>query len=308
VWTCDGTAYVEGDDAHDGYLEFRDAMRAVDPEIEVGAVGLFDGESWSRWGSEVIAGAGDLLDFYVIHQYGFGGEPDVSSALEIPQRTWPDLMQVATETLAAENPSRTVPIAITEYNMVAFQDADNERLMASALNLLYIADTLGQMATQGVTIASQWNLSNGKAANGTDYGMIDADNGKRNPQYYALALWTRFGDELLATDVGFSTEAGLSAYAGRADDGTISVLAINKTAEPTTARVRIGGGATTYTARADVAAATSLDDTTVAFNGSDDPSVDLTEPPATDLGEVGPEFDHTFAPYSVTLMRLTPGE
>ena len=102
------------------------------------------------------------------------------------------------------------------------------------------------MATHGVTIANQWNLANGKAANGTDYGMLDADTGDRNPQYYALALWARFGDELLATDVGFSTETELSAYAGRAADGTISVLAINKTGEPTTAHVRIGGGADTY--------------------------------------------------------------
>ena len=36
VWTCDGTQYIEGDDVHDGYLEFRDAMLAVDPDIEVG--------------------------------------------------------------------------------------------------------------------------------------------------------------------------------------------------------------------------------------------------------------------------------
>jgi alpha-L-arabinofuranosidase len=307
VWTCEGTQYVQGDDTHDGYLEFREAMRTVDPEIEVGAVGLPDGTSWGDWGSEVIVGAGDLLDFYVIHHYGFEGDPEAGSALAIPQRTWPDLMQRATETLAAENPARTVPIAITEFNMVAFQDADNDRLMASALNMLYVADTLGQMAEQGVTIANQWNLANGKAANGTDYGMIDADTGIRNPQYYALALWTRFGDELLATDVGFTTETELSAYAGRAEDGTISVLAINKTAEPTTARVRIGGGAATYTARADVAAASSLDATTVTLNGSDDPSVDLTEPPAAARGAVGPEFDHTFAPYSVTLLRLTPG-
>ena len=239
VWTCDGTQYIEGDDAHDGYLEFRDAMLAVDPNIEVGAVGLPDDESWGNWGKEVIAGAGDDLDFYVIHEYGFDGEPDPAAALAIPEQVWPDLMQRATETLAGENPSRSVPIAITEYNLVAFQDSDNDRLMVSALNLLYIADTLGQMAEQGVTIANQWNLANGKAANGTDYGMLDADTGNRYPQYYALALWARFGDELLATDVGFSADTELSAYAGRAADGTISVLAINKTAEPTTAHVRI---------------------------------------------------------------------
>ncbi len=181
VWTCDGTQYIEGDDVHDGYLEFRDAMLAVDPDIEIGAVGLPDGASWGNWGDEVIAGAGDLLDFYVIHSYGFEGEPDASAALAIPEQTWPELTQQATEALAGENPSRTVPIAITEYNMVAFEDADNERLMVSALNLLYVADTLGQMATHGVTIANQWNLANGKAANGTDYGLLDADTGARNP-------------------------------------------------------------------------------------------------------------------------------
>jgi alpha-L-arabinofuranosidase len=306
AWTCDGSDYVAGDDEHDGYLEFRDAMLAVDPGIEVGAVGLFDGESWGNWGSEVIAGAGDQLDFYVIHHYGFDGEPERGSALAVPQHAWPEMMETATGTLAAGNPSRTVPIAITEYNMVAFQDADSEQLMAKAINLLYMADTIGQLADHGVTIASQWNLANGKAPNGTDYGLIDADTGARNPQYYALALWTRFGDEVLTTDVGFSTDTELSAYAGRAGDGTISLLAINKTAEPTTARVRITGGAAAYTARVDVAAADSLDATSVSFNGSDDPSVDLTRPPASDLGQVGAEFDHMFEPYSVTLLRLAP--
>ena len=297
VWTCDGTQYVEGDDVHDGYLEFRDAMLAVDPDIEVGAVGLPDGASWGNWGDEVIAGAGDLLDFYVIHNYGFGGEPDACAALAIPEQTWPDLMQHATETLAGGNPSRTVPIAITEYNMVAFQDSDNDRLMASALNLLYIADTLGQMAEHGVTIANQWNLANGKAANGTDYGLLDADTGSRNPQYYALALWARFGDELLATDVGFSTETELSAYAGRATDGTISVLAINKTGEPATAHVRIGSGAATYTAacrcrqrrRRSRPRPSRTTAPTILRSTSPNP-----RPPTS--ATVGPEFDHTFAP------------
>ena len=96
--------YVDGDDEHDGYLEFHEQMRIVDPEIEVGAVGLFDGESWGSWGSEVIAGTGERLDFYVIHHYGFAGEPDEGAALALPQSSWPELMQVATETLAVGNP------------------------------------------------------------------------------------------------------------------------------------------------------------------------------------------------------------
>ena len=34
VWTCDGTEYVLGDETHDGYLAIREAMRAVDPDID----------------------------------------------------------------------------------------------------------------------------------------------------------------------------------------------------------------------------------------------------------------------------------
>jgi hypothetical protein len=33
VWTCDGTEYVDGRDGHQGYRDFRTAMRAVDPTI-----------------------------------------------------------------------------------------------------------------------------------------------------------------------------------------------------------------------------------------------------------------------------------
>ena len=76
VWTCDGTDYVVGDETHDGYLAIREAMRAVDPDIEVGAVGVADPASWSDWGNEVIAAAGEELDFYVVHQYGFDESPE----------------------------------------------------------------------------------------------------------------------------------------------------------------------------------------------------------------------------------------
>jgi hypothetical protein len=307
TWTCDGTEYVEGDDSHAGYLEFREAMRAVDPEIAVGAVGIANASEWGDWGNEVIAAAGSALDFYAVHHYAFDADPVADVALQLPQETWPLTMSAIEESLI-EGDADDVPVAITEYNLVAVQEGDTDALMAKAVNMLYVADTIGQMAVNDVAIANQWNLANGRTADGTDYGMIDVETYARSPQYYALALWTRFGDELLAADVGFATNTEISAYAGRADDGTISVLAVNKTAEPTTAQLRIVGGAASYTGRADVAAAGSLDATVVAFNGSDNPSVDLTEPPATDLGELGPEFAYTFEPYSVTLLRLTPGE
>ena len=61
VWTCEGTEYVEGDADHDGFRRFRQAMVDVDPDIEVGAVGVGARGQWSDWDNEVMAvAAGDI--------------------------------------------------------------------------------------------------------------------------------------------------------------------------------------------------------------------------------------------------------
>ena len=54
VWTCDGTQYVEGDDLHDGYLEFRDVKLAVDPTSKSARLACRTARVWGNWGDEVI--------------------------------------------------------------------------------------------------------------------------------------------------------------------------------------------------------------------------------------------------------------
>ena len=46
-------------------------MRKVYPSIMVGSVGIPEQGDWSNWGNEVIDEAGEVMDFYVIHQYAF---------------------------------------------------------------------------------------------------------------------------------------------------------------------------------------------------------------------------------------------
>ena len=176
VWTCDGSEYISGDDDHDGYLAIRAAMLDVDPSIEVGAVGVGDPAGWSDWGNEVIDGAGEDLDFYVVHAYGFDGSPDGESAVRRPGELWPEIVRDVRTTL-----DPTIPIAVTEYNLVSFEAGDTEQTMTKAMNALYIADTIGQLAVNGVEIANQWNLANGTTGSGTDYGMISLDDGSRVP-------------------------------------------------------------------------------------------------------------------------------
>ncbi|NTW00056.1 MAG: alpha-L-arabinofuranosidase, partial [Oscillochloris sp.] len=285
VWTCDGAEYIsgrsDGDSSHQGYLDFRNAMRAVDPSILVGAVGVDDPASWTNWGSKIIAVAGDNLDFYVVHLYGYDRQPpDSAQILSRPQQLWESVVeniQAASDQYAGGRP---LPVAVTEYNLVAVQDLDNEQRMSQMVNALFVADVVGQMAVHGVDMAAQWALMNGKANNGTDYGLLDADNGTRSPQYYALALWNRFGNALLPLNSPFSTETELSAYAGKSDDGTISLLAINKTSKPIDLQVQFPGLARPMMASADVLISTSLDSIYCTFNGVASPAADLSDAPA----------------------------
>ncbi len=311
VWTCDGTEYMLGKGAgaerHEGYLEFRAAMRAVDPTILVGAVGVSHPGDWSGWGNKVIEKGGEDLDFYSIHYYAYDKQPESAEAiLANPIRIWKDVMETTNAAFDTLAHGRRVPIAVTEYNLVAFQDLDNGQIMTHAANALFLADMIGQMAINGVAMANQWDLANGKANNGTDYGLLNADSWERTPQYYAMVLWSRFGNALLPVDAPTLSETTLSLYAGRAEDGSLSILAINKSDKPLDARLQIAGAVGTLHASADSVAAKNLDATEMTFNGVKNPATNFSNAPAKDLGSIANILDYTFSAYSITLIRLKP--
>ncbi|MFO7681855.1 MAG: alpha-L-arabinofuranosidase [Chloroflexota bacterium] len=311
-WTCDGVEYVtgigEGAKRKDGFLDYAAAMKAVDPAIQIGAVGVNPPSEWTNWGNEVIAAAGEALDFYVVHEYGYFELPATYEAvLALPQAVWGPMMAGLDAAFVEMGNGRSLPIALTEYNLISFQDADNQQWMTRAVNMLYLADTLGQMAEQGIAIANQWNLVNGQAGNGTDYGLLHADTYVRYPQYYIFPLWSQFGTALLPVNSAFASDTTLSVYAGHNEAGAISLLAINKTGEAITSGIHLLNGTGIFTSgTADVVQAAALDSQTVTFNGVANPANDLSDAPSTALEISGNPFSYTFAPYSVTLIRLLP--
>ncbi len=301
VWTCDADEYLQGATIngarYDGYLAFYDAMKAVDPTIQIGAVGVEKPSEWTEWGNRVIAGAGDRLDFYVVHYYPYFQPPESpAGALRQPQRGWPELM-AGLRAAFERHLGRQVPVAVTEYNLIAFQDMDNNQLMRRAVNMLFLADTIGQMATHGVALANQWDLANGRAYNGTDYGLLDADSFEPNPQYYALMLWSQFGDEMLNAQSSLNPETTLSVYAGRRADGAITLLAINKTAQPIA--VTLALPAQLQLSGSTVVTADDLMAETVTVT---------TTPPVNDAATMnqtdGHQMEITFAPYAISLLTF----
>jgi alpha-L-arabinofuranosidase len=311
VWTCDANEYMlgkgRGEARREGYLEFRKAMRAVDSTIKVGAVGVDLPGEWWEWGNKVFTTGGTDLDFYVIHNYGFNKQPaNAAEMLARPQRLWKDVFEKTFAAMDRLGARRRVPIAVTEYNMAAFQDLDNAQLMTRAANGLFIADMIGQMAFHGASIANQWNLANGRAGNGTDYGLIDASNGKRAPQFYALKLWTSVGNTLLPVTSPLPDATTLSTYATRHADGSYSIMAINKTGAPIDVRIDLAGVTKPMQVSADVLEAESLETTDVLYNERVNAQPDFSNAPSKALGTSNGPFDYSVPKYSVTVIRFKP--
>jgi hypothetical protein len=283
-------------------------MRAVDPTISVGADGIGgDQNAWDYFGAKVIADAGDAIDFYIVHDYGFYQDITNETALSRPERWFPDVIGTTRAFLDDQVGDHTVPIAVTEYNLFDQGTVDPAGKMSQAVNALYIADYIGQMAQAGVTIANQWNLVNDTAGSGGDYGMLNSTTSDPLPQYYGLALWQLFGDQMLPIAAGFDPQTTLSAYAGVRADGTITLLVVNKSNTAQTASIDLDGSTVTYTAKADVVTAEAMTSTGVTYNNSTSQPSDLASVPPLDLGPVdGHTLTHSFEPFSISLLLLTP--
>jgi hypothetical protein len=303
VWTCDGTEYATGNRERDGYLRFREVMQAVDPSIEVGVVGVGDQAAWSSWDEKVMRTVGDEMDFFVLHHYGSNGDVDAEEVLTIPERDWPRITEDVRDGYRVHG-IETKPIAVTEHNLVAFLDGDDERLMTSAVNAFYLAETIGQHARNGVAIANQWNLANGRAENGSDYGLIDAKTHYRSPANFAMVLWSRMGAEILAVDDWSSDELWL--FATRARDGSIQLLILNPSAREVDSTITLAPAGSVGRVTVDAVVAESLTSTTVSYNGSTEPSIDLGEPPATLAPGEGGRVRQRVPAYSMMLMTWEP--
>jgi hypothetical protein len=276
-------------------------MRAIDSTILVGAVGVPDPASWSNWGNKVIAAAGNALDYYVVHEYAYFNLPATFElALAKPHETW----RAMKTNLQNAFGGRAIPIFVDEHNLISPQEQDNSQWMTRAVNTLFIADTLGQIAQNGFATANQWDLMNGAATNGTDYGLMNADTYARSVQYYVFPLWSRFGTQMLPITSTLPATTTLSVYAGRISANTYSLIAINKTSAPITATIELAGAGSIISGTLDVVRANSLNDQSVTVNGVANPSDDLTSAPPASLASTGNPITHTFAPYSVTLLRM----
>ena len=303
-WTCDGAAYVNGDANHDGYLAVRAAIQAVDSTVMLGAVGVENPTDYNNWDIKVVQNAGAVMDYFIVHPYTYGAPPTSwATILASPRQTWPALKSTMQTLFINYAGGRNIPVAADEFNLTYDHSLDTKKMMTKAGNMLFVSESIGQAIRNGYFMFDQWALSNGCSA--SCYDMLMADNNfARSPQYYAFTLWSRFGGTMLKIGSNVATSQ-LSAYAGRVNSSTYTLLVINKTGQTISAAVNFSDARTVSGGTVNVVRATSLDSTSVIYNNLTSIPNNLPGIAPLSLPVNAGKVQYGFPPYSITLLRMT---
>jgi alpha-L-arabinofuranosidase len=224
---------------HDGYVDFVDAMKAVDPTIKVGACMLPE----ATWSPDTIDEILKRMDFRIIHWYRHEDSTAVVpyyARMTAPQRyikqayaarenldTWPSIY------------ARNIQLAFTEWNWILWEGTlTTPATNISLASALFTSDVLGRLITESDNLKiAMANHFAAPACAATDYlGLISSTYRKR-PAFYAFRLFSGyFGERIVQRRVQSDTYTVMddtvsfvTAYASRNVGGdTLYLVAINK--------------------------------------------------------------------------------
>ncbi len=321
---------------HDPYTyavrakEYIAQMKAVDPSIKIGVVAVTGEDSYSNgytnhpatnprtgkshhgWTPVMLSTLNKLgitPDFLIYHRYAQnpGGENDFT--LLQSSKTWADdaadLRAQLTDYLGPVGAA--VELLCTENNSVS---SGPGKQTTSLVNALFLADSLAQLAQTEFNGLFWWDLRNGRDTNENnsaqlfgwreygDYGLLSG-TADPYPTYYAARLLQHFmrgGDAVVEATTDYAL---LSAYAARRTNGELALLIINKSAASIMlTQISLRGFAPAgpaavyrYGLPQDYAAQTGVEGTDILQSSF---SVTSTN------------FSFAFAPYSLTVIRLSP--
>ena len=321
---------------HDPYtyaLAFRDyknAMKAVDPSIKVGAVVITGEDSYANYSDHpatnprtgqihngwtpvmlnTMKTLGVSPDFVIFHRYEQAPGAESDSGLLQSARTWAndaaDLRQQLNDYLGAA--AGGIELVCTENNSVY---SNPGKQTTSLVNGLYYADSFGQFIQTEFTSFMWWIFRNAQEAGNNnnaslygwrqygDYGMV-SDQNDRYPTYFASKLVSSFtgeGDQVVQASSSYSL---ISAYAAKRTDGSLSLLLINKGATNTlSAAVSLSGFTPQQTA---TVLSYGIPQDEAARTGVGSP--DLT---TSTISGISNSFVYQLAPYSAVAIDLNPG-
>ncbi|HET9870289.1 MAG TPA: discoidin domain-containing protein, partial [bacterium] len=242
------------------YVQYFDAMKAVDPSIVItGPVSgsftdssnLFDGKSYVQDFISLLHGMGkdSYLNAIDFHWYPNYGNYTPAAALASPAQL--DSFPVSLSSWLSGVPGGSaLPVIMSEYNV----DAGDENFQVQLGNGLWVADSLGHFITDFGSrgFSNLWDTLNGgsgtTSTTGGDLGYLNVKDDlpshlyqyQAHASYWAMQMmagdWAIPGDSavhhLVSTTVAGAPSSLLSAYSDYRPDGILSLVVVNK--NPTT--------------------------------------------------------------------------
>ena len=335
-------AYFGQEVAHDPWtyaMRFKDyynAMKAVDPTIKIGAVAVPDEGSyanntnhpavnpvtgttnngWTAVMLNTMRTNGVTPDFLIEHNYA-PGDGDTYNLLWT--KTWVsdavNLRQILNDYLGSAV-ATNIELVDTEFG------PEGDKQWISLVGGLFAADAIGKILQTEFNAFLWWDLRNGQAvvANSdnalygwrtnssgsiiTDEGCINGNvlppNSNCYPSYYCMKLmqyFARGGDTVVTVTNDYEL---LGTYAVRRTNGSLTMLVVNKSSYASlSAAINLAGyvpfsNATVYSY--------GIPQDNAARTGIGTLDIAQTNSPAA-----GTSFNYAFAPYSATVLSLTPG-
>lgn len=207
------------------FREFASALRAQDPTNRIAGPAVSGsrplGEDFLR---EFLLQCGDVVDILTWHVYPTDGTWEDTAALATSDQVGEEIRRYRSWLSDPErNPrghQRDIALGITEFGL-SWRTA-SFRHLEDNVAALWLADALGQMATEGIAVGHYFAL---QAMGG--HGLIDR-SGWIRPTYFVYELLADFHGTVHAVDVA---RPGLTAYAARGDAGW-QVLVVNRSLDP----------------------------------------------------------------------------
>lgn len=235
----------------DNFIEYVKAMKAVDPNIKIGAV-LTCPYNWPwgqspDWNKVVLQTAGNYMDFVIVHWYAQNPGNESDAGLLASTNQIPDMLARLKQEIRdyAGSNADHIQIFVTETNSVSYNPG---KQTTSLVNALFLVSDYMNWLEGGVENVDWWALYNGAFAgnanaklygntNYGDYGLLSNDSTATNITEPATntPFPTYFGYEMLKylakpddTVVGsYSDQKLVNVYAVKHPSGELSVMIVN---------------------------------------------------------------------------------
>jgi len=243
----DDTKDWPGFDAKENARQVREhiiAMKLVDPSILVsgGELSWRYEEGANDWVRPIMRYNYDTLNFFAVHTYGFAKEEDQTVDAVTKKSDDFTKLYLRIKSKVDRSTDTTVPLIVTEQNVGATGEPNNEQGEAGPLSFwcgYWMANIYGQGERLRIPFIMPWSIKEDWTL-----GAIGPNGPK--PHYYGVLLASGYAQDV-PVDNAVSGNPNLRFYATRSSkDGTISCLVLNPTKQMQQATHKVGARVITH--------------------------------------------------------------